>query len=101
MEAMVMIEHKFWANKKVLITGCTGFKGSWLSVLLSMLDAKLFGYSLPAPTKPSMWEDLQLEKLYSQMLYADIRDYAKLQDFISKTKPDIIIHMAAQPLVRY
>lgn len=96
-----MINKDFWRGKKVLITGCTGFKGSWLIIWLNMLDAEIYGYSLTAPTKPSMWEDLKLEKLCKKVIYADIRDYSKLNAFINEVKPEIIIHMAAQPLVRY
>lgn len=96
-----MINRHFWQNKKVLLTGCTGFKGSWLTIWLNMLGAKVYGYSLPAPTNPSMWEDSQLEQLCEEMCYADIRDYTCLEQYIKQVQPDIIIHMAAQPLVRY
>lgn len=96
-----MINRHFWQNKKVLLTGCTGFKGSWLTIWLHMLGAKVYGYSLPAPTNPSMWEDSQLEQLCEEMCYADIRDYTCLEQYIKQVQPDIIIHMAAQPLVRY
>ncbi len=96
-----MIDSTFWLNKKVLVTGCTGFKGSWLTLFLDLLGAKLYGYSLPAPTNPSMWQDLQLENLYQKICYADIRDYKRLHQFIVAASPDILIHMAAQPLVKY
>lgn len=96
-----MIDKKFWQNKKVLISGCTGFKGSWLTVWLSTLGAKIYGYSLVAPTTPSMWDSMNLESLCAEICYADIRDYSRLNDFVKKIDPDIIIHMAAQPLVRY
>jgi len=96
-----MISSKFWQGKKVLITGCTGFKGSWLTIWLNMLGAEIYGYSLTPPTNPSMWKDMGLETLLAKMCYADIRDYGKLKDFIAETQPEIIIHMAAQPLVRY
>lgn len=96
-----MINRQFWQNKKVLLTGCTGFKGSWLTIWLNMLGAKLYGYSLPAPTNPSMWEDSQLEQLCEEMCYADIRNYTRLEQYIKQVQPEIIIHMAAQPLVRY
>ena len=96
-----MINRQFWHGKKVLVTGCTGFKGSWLTIWLDMLGAKIYGYSLPAPTNPSMWEDMQLEKLCTEMCYADIRNYAHLEQYIKQVQPEIIIHMAAQPLVRY
>ncbi len=96
-----MIKQSFWSGKRVLITGCTGFKGSWLTLWLHMLGAEVYGYSLTPPTNPSMWEDLKLEKYMSKMLYADIRSYETLMGFIKETAPEIIIHMAAQPLVRY
>ena len=96
-----MIHSQFWQGKKVLLTGCTGFKGSWMTIWLNMLGAKVFGYSLAAPTNPSMWEDMQLETLCAEMCYADIRDYAKLERYILLVQPEIVIHMAAQPLVRY
>lgn len=92
---------KFWQNKKVLLTGCTGFKGSWLTIWLNMLGAKVYAYSLTPPTNPSMWQDMHLENLCQQVLYADIRDYTKLKAYIDEIKPEIIIHMAAQPLVQY
>lgn len=96
-----MIHSQFWQGKKVLLTGCTGFKGSWMTIWLNMLGARVFGYSLAAPTNPSMWEDMQLEMLCAEMCYADIRDYAKLERYILLVQPEIVIHMAAQPLVRY
>ena len=101
METVEMIKQDFWRNKKVLLTGCTGFKGSWLTTWLNLLGAKVYGYSLPAPTTPSMWEDMQLETLCEEVCYADIRDYETLKQFIAKVEPEIIIHLAAQPLVRY
>ncbi|MBX9867968.1 MAG: CDP-glucose 4,6-dehydratase [Burkholderiales bacterium] len=96
-----MINSQFWQGKKVLLTGCTGFKGSWMTIWLNMLGAKVFGYSLAAPTNPSMWEDMQLDSLCAEMCYADIRDYARLESYLQQVQPEIIIHMAAQPLVRY
>lgn len=96
-----MISSKFWQNKKVLITGCTGFKGSWLTIWLNSLGAEIYGYALTPPTIPSMWDDMQLEKLCTNVCYADIRDHSKLKHFIIDSGVEIIIHMAAQPLVRY
>ena len=101
MEGVEMITPAFWLNKKVLLTGCTGFKGSWLTIWLHMLGAKVYGYSLPAPTNPSMWDDLHLEDLCVDVCYSDIRDYEELKQYISRVQPEIIIHMAAQPLVKY
>ncbi len=96
-----MIDNTFWLNKKVLVTGCTGFKGSWLTVWLNLLGAKIYGYSLPAPTDPSMWQNLQLERLCQAVCYADICDYNRFKQFLTQVEPDIIIHMAAQSLVKY
>ena len=92
-------ELKVYKNKKVLVTGHTGFKGSWISLWLTQLGAKVSGYALNPPTKPSLFEVLKLSKHISHNI-GDIRDYAKLKKIVKKTKPDIIIHMAAQPLVR-
>jgi CDP-glucose 4,6-dehydratase len=90
---------KFWEKKKVLITGHTGFKGSWLCLILNKLGADVYGYALDPHTKPSLYEEAGInESVHSEI--GDIRDYDKLYSVIKKTKPDIIIHMAAQALVR-
>lgn len=90
----------FWKNKKVLITGHTGFKGSWLSLALSKLGAKLYGYSLNIENKSQIFSCLNLEKIFVESKYGDIRDIKKLKKFIKFSKPEIIFHLAAQPLVR-
>ena len=85
-------------NKKILITGNTGFKGSWLSAWLIQLGAEVYGISKEIPTKPSMFEGLNLkEKILHFEL--DIREYTALKKVISTIKPDFIFHMAAQPIV--
>tara|TARA_B100001996_G_scaffold135846_1_gene103428 strand:+ start:1937 stop:2992 length:1056 start_codon:yes stop_codon:yes gene_type:complete len=89
---------KFWKNKKVFITGHTGFKGSWLSIWLNELGAKVTGYSLKPQTQPSLFETCLISKKVNSFI-GDIRDYKKLKEKISLAKPDIIIHMAAQALV--
>lgn len=91
---------KFWNNKKILLTGHTGFKGSWLVVFLNLLGAKVYGYSLK-PKKLSLYKILGLDKVITDSHIGDIRDYNKLKKYIKKTSPDFVIHMAAQPLVRY
>ena len=89
----------FYKNKTVLITGHTGFKGSWLSKILIMAGANVVGYSLEPPTNPSLFSLLKIEK---QMIsiYGDIRDFEKLLKVFNEYKPEIVFHLAAQPIVR-
>lgn len=94
------MDRKFWKNKTVLITGHTGFKGSWLVAWLSSLGAKVIGYALAPYTDPNMFELLHLEDHITSII-GDIRDLDKLSETIQRYQPEIIIHMAAQPLVRY
>jgi len=89
----------FWKNKKVLITGHTGFKGSWLCLLLHKLDADISGFALEAPTNPSLFSICNINTFVDSTI-ADIRDYNAIYKTIERVKPEIIIHMAAQPLVR-
>lgn len=90
----------FWKNKKVFITGHTGFKGSWLCLWLHRLGAEIHGYALSPPTQPSLFELVQVESLLSSHKVADIRDGSLLQAVMCSIQPEIVIHMAAQPLVR-
>ena len=90
---------KFWKNKRVLITGHTGFKGSWLSLWLQELQANLIGYALPPPTKPSLFVLAQVKKGMSS-LEKDIRDFNAVLATLKEYQPEIVIHMAAQPIVR-
>jgi len=88
-----------YRGKKVLVTGHTGFKGSWLSIWLKNLGADVIGYSLEAPTEPSIFEICKLgEKITSEI--GDIRDEKKLNEVFEKYNPEIVFHLAAQPLVR-
>lgn len=91
---------EFWSNKKVLITGHTGFKGSWLSMWLQRLGSTVIGYSLPAPTQPNLFEVAKITQGITSVI-GDIRDLAEMQAVMTKHQPDIVLHMAAQPLVRY
>ena len=87
-----------YKNKKVLITGCTGFKGSWLILWLRHLGAEVIGLSLKPHTNPSFFEDAELEnkiKLY----YQDINDSVKVKKIILNEKPDFIFNLAAQAIV--
>lgn len=94
-----MLDRSFWANKKVFITGHTGFKGSWLCLWLVSLGAKVIGYALKPPTSPSLFSLCSVDSMMTSIL-ADIRDKEKLRQAIMDSDPDIVIHMAAQPLVR-
>ena len=85
-------------NKNVLITGHTGFKGGWLALWLSYLGAEVYGYSLPSPFSPSLYETLQLEKVIHNE-EGDVRDGKKILNLVSRIEPDIIFHLAAQSLV--
>lgn len=88
-----------YKNKRILITGHTGFKGSWLSLWLKKLGATVLGYSLEPPTKPSLFELLNLSKQIDSVI-ADIRDDRKLKSIFQEFRPEIVFHLAAQPLVR-
>ena len=89
---------KFWKGKRVFITGHTGFKGSWLSILLNMLGANIYGYSLK-PEKNSLFLKAKCKKFLKKNIYSDINNRSKLEKVIIKSKPHIIFHLAAQPLV--
>ena len=99
MEKMAVTK-AFWQGKKVFLTGHTGFKGSWLALWLQDMGAEVTGYSLPAPTEPSLF---LLAKVADNMSHTigDIRDAQNLKRAIGEVKPEIVMHLAAQPLVRY
>jgi CDP-glucose 4,6-dehydratase len=88
----------FWAGKKVLLTGHTGFKGAWMVMLLKAWGADIYGYALPAE-KPSLFDMLALSGDLAGEEYADICDHTALSTFCARASPDIVIHMAAQALV--
>ncbi len=89
----------FYKNKKVLITGHTGFKGSWMCELLLQEGAEVIGYALEPPTNPSLFDMLGLESKITHVV-GDVRDLDHMMKVFEETKPEIVIHMAAQPLVR-
>jgi CDP-glucose 4,6-dehydratase len=91
-------DHKFWKNKKVLITGHTGFKGSWLSLVLYFFGAKLYGYSLK-PKKNFLFNKINLKKIFKKSIYSDILNSKNFNKKLKDINPEIIFHMAAQPLV--
>ena len=87
-----------YKGKKVLVTGNTGFKGSWLSTWLTMLGADVYGYSIDVPTTPSMFESLDLAE-HNHHVFGDIRDREKINEYIQEVRPDFIFHLAAQAIV--
>jgi CDP-glucose 4,6-dehydratase len=99
MEGMVM-NPTFWKAKRVLLTGHTGFKGSWLSLWLQSMEAQVVGYALAPPTNPSLFEVAEVSNGMTSIV-GDVRDLGKLQAIFTEHRPEIVIHMAAQPLVRY
>ena len=90
-----------FSGKNVFITGHTGFKGGWLSILLNSLGAKICGYSLPPKNERNLYSVLNIASLCEYSFIDDIRDLERLRLAISESKPEIVVHMAAQPLVRY
>ncbi|MBI5418635.1 MAG: CDP-glucose 4,6-dehydratase [Deltaproteobacteria bacterium] len=89
----------FWKNRRVFLTGHTGFKGAWLSLWLHRLGAEVTGYALEPPTQPSLYELCGVDTLVKSVV-SDIRDGDKLSRSMADSRPDVVIHMAAQPLVR-
>jgi len=94
-----MINKEFWKGKRVFLTGHTGFKGSWLSLWLNMLGSDVTGYALDPPTDPSLFKKAEVAKLLKHNI-GDIRDLDLLKKTMIAADPEIVIHMAAQPLVR-
>ncbi|MBM6997240.1 CDP-glucose 4,6-dehydratase [Paenibacillus sp. DXFW5] len=94
-----MGNNEFWKGKKVFITGNTGFKGSWLSLWLLQMGAEVTGFSLEPPTKPSLYELLGLNRHMNTYIH-DVRDLSMLTNAVTQVNPDVVFHMAAQPLVR-
>lgn len=103
MEALVggwlKMDMTFYRGKNVLVTGHTGFKGSWMCKLLIQLGANVTGYALEPPTSPSLFELVHLSDRMNSVI-GDVRDYLHLKSVFDTIKPEIVIHMAAQPIVR-
>lgn len=95
------IAPSFWRDKRVFLTGHTGFKGGWLSLWLSSMGARVTGYALAPNTSPNFFEVAQVEGDLEKSYNGDIRDLEKLKKIMADAEPEIVIHMAAQPLVRF
>lgn len=91
----------FWRDKKVFITGHTGFKGGWLTLWLNSLGAEVHGYALQPPTNPNLFSTANIQSCLKTHTIADIRDLVALKEAVDKAQPEIVFHLAAQPLVRY
>lgn len=94
-----MINRSFWRGRNVFVTGNTGFKGSWLSLWLDFLGAKVTGYALDSPTQPSLFEQAGIASTV-RCICADVRDFPRLKNALSECRPEVVIHMAAQSVVR-
>lgn len=95
------MNREFWRGKQVFLTGHTGFKGGWLALWLTDMGAEVFGYALPPPTEPNIFTVANLQDRLARSTIADIRDAASLIQAMQAARPDIVLHLAAQPLVRH
>jgi CDP-glucose 4,6-dehydratase len=95
------MNREFWFGKRVFLTGHTGFKGGWLALWLADMGAQVHGYALTPPTEPNLFTVANIQDCLAGNTIADIRDVATLTQVIQAVQPDIVLHLAAQPLVRY
>lgn len=95
----VAVNPDFWKGKRILLTGHTGFKGGWLAIWLQRLGTELVGYALPPPTTPNLFEVASVAEGMVSVI-GDVRDFTRLREVITLHNPEIVVHMAAQSLVR-
>lgn len=95
----MVVNAAFWAGRRVLLTGHTGFKGGWLALWLQELGAEVCGYALPVSAEPSLWQVTRLAERVPGTL-ADIRDAQRVAEAVAVFRPEVVLHLAAQPLVR-
>ncbi len=95
------MNREFWRGKRVFLTGHTGFKGGWLALWLADMGAEVHGYALAPPTDPNLFTAANLQDRLARSTIADIRDAETLARAMQAARPDIVLHLAAQPLVRY
>lgn len=93
------VDRSFWRGRRVFLTGHTGFKGSWLSLWLNALGADVTGYALDPPTQPNLYEQARVAGAI-RSIHGDIRDYPRLKSVIKECSPEVVLHMAAQSVVR-
>ena len=96
----MLVKTSAWKGRRVLVTGHTGFKGGWLSLWLHQLGAEVTGFSLPAPTVPSLFEQTRLAELVNHV-EGDVRDMDAVEAAVNAARPEVVFHLAAQSLVRY
>lgn len=94
------MDKSFWEGRRVFITGHTGFKGSWLSLLLGRMGARITGYSLPPDGNPNLFEVARVAGQIERSIFADVRDIEVLREELTESDPEILFHLAAQPLVQ-
>lgn len=97
----VEVSLEFWRGKRVFLTGHTGFKGGWLSLWLQYMGAEVYGYALNPPTDPDLFSVAKIAEGMAASEIADIRDADRLRAAMQAARPEIVFHLAAQPLVRY
>ena len=100
MEGLVM-NSEFWKGKRVFLTGHTGFKGSWLALWLRNMGAEVHGYALSPPTEPNLYTSARVEESLASSAINDVRDIMSINNAMQSASPEVVFHLAAQPLVRY